>query len=237
MNKREQQKVQTLQEILQVSERLFHEKGYENTTIQNIADKCGLSKGALYHHFKSKEEVLEKICFNYYQLMRETFIPLAEKKGLSMSGKIREIMTIVRNSDMNNAPVTFAGETENYDISTANAAMDRLFSYYSEKIYIEIFAPLFEQGRREGECSFDCSAENMALFVHHLDSGMMGKLREIIGSSRDSAVSELEDLVKCFTTSISKLSGMSIKAVEEMIMTDRLLENYKKILKSVQENS
>ena len=66
MNKREQQREQTLKEILEVSEKLFREKGYENTSIQNIADSCGLSKGALYHHFKSPEEVLEKICLNQY---------------------------------------------------------------------------------------------------------------------------------------------------------------------------
>lgn len=39
------------------------EKGYENTTIQDIIDALGnLSKGAIYHHFKSKEDILEAVC-------------------------------------------------------------------------------------------------------------------------------------------------------------------------------
>lgn len=45
--------------ILDVSERLFLEKGYDKTTIEDIvAEMGGLTKGALYHHFKSKEEII-----------------------------------------------------------------------------------------------------------------------------------------------------------------------------------
>ena len=38
---------------------LFFEKGYDNTSIQDIIDGLGgLTKGAVYHHFKSKEDIL-----------------------------------------------------------------------------------------------------------------------------------------------------------------------------------
>lgn len=52
---------QTLEKILDTSARLFTEKGYEQTSIQNILDALGLSKGGLYHHFNSKEEILEAV--------------------------------------------------------------------------------------------------------------------------------------------------------------------------------
>ena len=49
----------TVEKILEVSQRLFLEKGYEQTTIQDIVDNLGgLTKGAGYHHFKSKEEII-----------------------------------------------------------------------------------------------------------------------------------------------------------------------------------
>lgn len=52
----------TVDKILEVSERLFLEKGYDNTTIQNIVDELGgLTKGAVYHHFKSKEEIMNAL--------------------------------------------------------------------------------------------------------------------------------------------------------------------------------
>lgn len=52
----------TVEKILEVAERLFGEKGYDDTTIQNIIDGLGgLTKGAVYHHFKSKEEILDAL--------------------------------------------------------------------------------------------------------------------------------------------------------------------------------
>ncbi|MDC7289905.1 TetR/AcrR family transcriptional regulator [Blautia schinkii] len=52
----------TVDKILEVSERLFLEKGYDHTTIQNIVDELdGLTKGAVYHHFKSKEEIMDAL--------------------------------------------------------------------------------------------------------------------------------------------------------------------------------
>lgn len=52
---------QTQERIVDASVKLFIEKGYEQTTIQDILDVLGLSKGGLYHHFRSKEEILEAV--------------------------------------------------------------------------------------------------------------------------------------------------------------------------------
>lgn len=52
---------QTKERIVDASIKLFIEKGYEQTTIQDILDALNLSKGGLYHHFKSKEEILEVV--------------------------------------------------------------------------------------------------------------------------------------------------------------------------------
>jgi len=50
---------ETIEKILNVSKKLFIEKGYEQTTVLDIVDNLGgLTRGAFYHHFKSKEEVL-----------------------------------------------------------------------------------------------------------------------------------------------------------------------------------
>ena len=52
----------TVEKILEVSQRLFMEKGYDNTTIQDIVNELGgLTKGAIYHHFKSKEEIIDAL--------------------------------------------------------------------------------------------------------------------------------------------------------------------------------
>lgn len=52
---------QTVEKILDTAAHLFAEKGYAHTTLQDIIDAAGLSKGAVYHHFKSKEEIAAKV--------------------------------------------------------------------------------------------------------------------------------------------------------------------------------
>lgn len=52
---------QTKEQILSVSAKLFIEKGYDKTSIQDIIAVLGMSKGAIYHHFKSKEEILDAV--------------------------------------------------------------------------------------------------------------------------------------------------------------------------------
>lgn len=52
---------------------VFLEKGYENTTVEEIAKRAGVSKGGLYHYFKSKEMILimvnQKISENIAKMM------------------------------------------------------------------------------------------------------------------------------------------------------------------------
>lgn len=58
---------QTREQILDTATRLFLQQGYEHTTIQNIIDQLGgLTKGAVYHHFSSKEAILKRRCRPYF---------------------------------------------------------------------------------------------------------------------------------------------------------------------------
>lgn len=53
---------ETKKKILDVSEKLFLEKGYDGTSIQDIVDGLGnMTKGVIYHHFKSKFAILETL--------------------------------------------------------------------------------------------------------------------------------------------------------------------------------
>ena len=53
---------ETRKKILEVSKNLFLEKGFDNTSIQDIIDGLGgLTKGVIYHHFESKQEILQSI--------------------------------------------------------------------------------------------------------------------------------------------------------------------------------
>ena len=56
-----QPKVSREDQLLEVATRLFKEKGYHNTSMQDIADGLGVQKASLYHYIESKEQLLRRL--------------------------------------------------------------------------------------------------------------------------------------------------------------------------------
>ena len=82
---------ETVKRILDVAQRLFLEKGYENTSIQDIIDGLGgLSKGAVYHHFRSKEDIFNAVGDRYNERVVEELREVRDDKTLSGYGKLTE---------------------------------------------------------------------------------------------------------------------------------------------------
>ena len=59
------------QEILRISARLFQQQGYDATSMNDIAAALKLSKGGLYHHFQSKDEILFNLMSHAMDLTEE----------------------------------------------------------------------------------------------------------------------------------------------------------------------
>ena len=54
------------QELLDISARIFARKGYQSTTLQDIADEFGVLKGSLYHYIRSKDDLLFEVVRSVY---------------------------------------------------------------------------------------------------------------------------------------------------------------------------
>lgn len=51
------------EQIIKAAEKLFRDKGFEGTSMRDIASSLGIEAASLYSHIKSKDEILESICF------------------------------------------------------------------------------------------------------------------------------------------------------------------------------
>jgi AcrR family transcriptional regulator len=67
-----------LRRILERAARLIFEKGYEGTSMQDIADACGLTKAGLYHHVATKEALLIAIMEYGMDLFEEVVLARVE---------------------------------------------------------------------------------------------------------------------------------------------------------------
>ena len=87
---------ETVEKILTAAKRLFLEKGYEQTTIQDIVDQLGgLTKGAVYHHFKSKEEIMNAIGDKMFR-EENPFDKVRGRIDLSGLEKMKEVIRLTQ---------------------------------------------------------------------------------------------------------------------------------------------
>ena len=69
-------------ELLQIAADLFAERGYAATTVRDIADEAGILSGSLYHHFDSKESMIDAILSSFVaQTLANYEAVIAERKG------------------------------------------------------------------------------------------------------------------------------------------------------------
>ena len=80
---------ETVRKILDTAERLFIEMGYDRTSLQEIIDETGLSKGAIYHHFASKEDIFYAVCDRIGQRNAEVLSQVRDAPGLNGLEKLR----------------------------------------------------------------------------------------------------------------------------------------------------
>jgi len=104
-------KVSKKDKIEQQAILLFKDKGYSATSMRNLADHLGLEAASLYSHIKSKEEILQKICFN---LANDFFRAIVEVDLQNISGIeklhaaiVAHIKVITKNPD---ASTVFSNE-------------------------------------------------------------------------------------------------------------------------------
>jgi AcrR family transcriptional regulator len=55
------------EQLLAIAARLFAERGFKNTTVRDIADAAGILSGSLYHHFDSKESMVDEILSTFQE--------------------------------------------------------------------------------------------------------------------------------------------------------------------------
>lgn len=147
---------QTVEMILDVAERLFLAKGYEKTTIQDIVDNMnGMTKGAIYHHFKGKEEILTAV-ESRITLRENPFETVKDDKSLSGLEKLRKVINNnqARQSDKDNRKISseMLPLLENPQLLANIIESNR--TYLSPKFY-----ELLEEGRKDGSIKTEYTKE------------------------------------------------------------------------------
>ena len=134
----------TVERILDVSQRLFLEKGYENTTIQDIVDELGgLTKGAVYHHFKSKEEIMDAVGDRMF-FSNNPFEAVRGRTDLNGLQKLQEAVRL-NQSDQERVRLT----AQSIPIAKSPRLLQEMI-VSNRKVLTPYFLELIEEGNRDG---------------------------------------------------------------------------------------
>ena len=134
-------------EIMDASMLLFMEKGYANTTTQDIVDKVNISRGLLYYHFKNKEDILYCLVERYSEkLLRDIHVIVNDDDKTAIE-KIRAFIdaTII-STDNISAEGTELQKT--VDLKENRYMLDKLSHKLIEKLTI-YFERIINQGISE----------------------------------------------------------------------------------------
>ena len=143
----------TVERILDVSQRLFLEKGYENTTIQDIVDELGgLTKGAVYHHFKSKEEIMDAVGDRMF-FSNNPFEAVRGRTDLNGLQKLQEAVRL-NQSDQERVRLT----AQSIPIAKSPRLLQEMI-VSNRKVLTPYFLELIEEGNRDGSMHTDYPRE------------------------------------------------------------------------------
>lgn len=79
------------EQLLAAAAKLFKQKGYATTTMRDLAAEVGIEAASIYHHLKSKEEILELICF---EMANQLTTAIAEVNDIYFNAEERLRMAI-----------------------------------------------------------------------------------------------------------------------------------------------
>lgn len=152
---------ETVKLILGEALKLFIEKGYESTSIQDIINHLGgLSKGAIYHHFKSKEDIFEAVCRKigeenivYYDKMRDD----KTKNGYE---KLKEMIRSAYTNPNNDAVIAMQDKIT----SDPKFLMNQIHESY-ELVAPRYIEPIIREGIADGSIKTDYPKELAGVLI------------------------------------------------------------------------
>ena len=79
---------------MDVAERLIRTRGYERMSIQDVQDELGVSRGAIYHHFGSKEALLEAVVERMSDAVMEILRPIVSDPSVPALQKLQQLFLV-----------------------------------------------------------------------------------------------------------------------------------------------
>lgn len=148
--------------IISSAEKLFLEKGFDKVSMRDISEEAKLSKGAIYHHYKSKDEIIKEIINKYVELQRSMLVDLIKKTD-GYTGKDKIVYLL------DNIVDTVESRFKKLEVDEYQCikSPDMVYMYLKNNINYDapMLADIIETGNKDGSLSVESPLECAEIFL------------------------------------------------------------------------
>jgi len=162
--RRLREKEQRATDIVDAAEQVFFSKGYENATMDEIAEVAELSKGTLYLYFKTKEELYLAIALRGNQILRKNTLEAIEKEKSGLDKVIacgRAYFQLYENQRNYFDALNYMDSKE----LTPEMMHERHEAFQRNEGVLRLLADIIEQGKQDGSIRGNVNAYIQALLI------------------------------------------------------------------------
>ena len=156
----------TKKKIVSAAWKLFYEQGYDNTTVDDIVEESGTSKGSFYHYFEGKDALLSSLSFlidEKYELM-----PSVDPQMHSVDKLLylnRELFGVIEN--------TVSLELLARLFSSQLITKGERHLLDSSRVYYKILRQIISEGQQRGQIRSDITANEISKLYAVAERGLM----------------------------------------------------------------
>jgi len=210
-------------EFLDTAQQLFLTKGYEQTSVETIIRKIGLSKGTFYYYFKSKEDLLDKLAYRMGKKILEEVKKIVEKDDLNAIDKLNKAYAV-------------AGSVRLENIELLKVLLKAFYNdrnlFFRHKMFMgsmEILAPEFSKIIRQGvnEKVFNTLfPDESARLIFEIANTFSGKIPQLIMDldKNPENLNKVKKEYRVYENAIERIVGAEEGTIE--IVNRNILKNF-----------
>ncbi len=173
MRKTKEDAQKTRDDILQAAVKIFSEKGFFNSTLDDIAQSAGVTRGAVYWHFKNKAEIFDALHATLHEPFIESILADLETDSAHPIVQLQElIIHLLRQFADQPGKQNTTRLFINCDYSGVLAPFKEPHKA-SKRESLALFEAYFKRAQKKGDLSEEADAEILTLTLHCFIKGLL----------------------------------------------------------------
>lgn len=182
-------------EIMDVAAKLFQTKGYDKTSTNDILDAVGIARGTLYHHFKSKEDIMDALIERQTEYLLIAARKIAEDKSIPVEERIMRTVMSLNASELGEESTVLMEHLHQPQNALMHQKINRIIMVRVPSILSDIIKDGISQGLFETPYPLECMEMIVVYLQTVFDDGIFELTKQEYAMRIQAFIFHLERLL------------------------------------------